>query len=145
MEEIPYYGEPTIGVAPPTIDEAENIIVPVAFPTALLGNKGTTGITNSTFELYCTTNVPANTNKVMMLHQGTNANAALVVIEPAEGASPNGVLARFWQDGTFPTPENGLPLKAFGVYEIIGTLNIRNFRIITADDLPHKVQVQYLQ
>nr|WP_276898508.1 hypothetical protein [Pedobacter kyonggii] len=141
MEE--YVGEETIGVLPPAIP-ADQISAPENYIPAPLGNKGMVGVTNTTFLLNTNESTPVGENKVMKLHQGTYANSAIVVLEAAEGAVQNAVIARHWQDGSLPTPTDGLPMTHLSIFEIVGTENIRRFRIISADNKAHKVQVQYL-
>lgn len=140
-----YQGEPTIDQPTPIIeDTAPTPGEPTAYQVAPLGNRGETASTNTTFLLNTNTTTPAGENKVMQLHQKTNSNSALIVIEANEDATPGAILARFWMDGSLPDPNKGLPLKDCSVFEVIGASNIKNFRIISADDLAHKVQVQYI-
>lgn len=100
-------------------------------------------VSNSTVQLWTTGTLPINTNLVMRLHQQNSYKSAMIVLEAAAGADKDAVLARFWQDGTHPSNVKGLPLKHMGVIEIRGQENVRNFRIITADDRPHTINIQY--
>jgi hypothetical protein len=142
-EEIGYIGEDTINNDPPLIpatdDPGPKSYTP--FPKANQENA----LTNSTLVLYTAGSVPLNTNMVMQLHQQGNYSSALITLEAAQGADKDEVLARFWQDGTHPTNSRGLPLKHMGVIEVRGFQNVKNFRIITADDRAHTLQIQYFQ
>lgn len=139
-----YTGPETIGVMPPIIEDTELSPTPTPISAgSLLGNTRQKATTNATFQLPTSTTTTATQSKVMRLHQGTRANMALIVCEAHQDAQAGSVIARFWQDGSAPTPSNGLPFKDGGVIEIIGSENVENFRIITADDTAHTVQVQY--
>ncbi|ADY51439.1 hypothetical protein Pedsa_0867 [Pseudopedobacter saltans DSM 12145] len=72
-----------------------------------------------------------------------NTVSALIYIEAATGSAENAIIARYWQDGSAPTTEEGFPLKANQFFEIKGYANIVNFRIITANALAHTLQIQY--
>ncbi|WP_113636108.1 hypothetical protein [Nubsella zeaxanthinifaciens] len=141
--EIEYIGEDTINIQPPLIPDTANP-APKSYKPFPKANQEL-AITNASFPLYTTGTVPADTNLVMQLHQGNNYNSALITLEAAPGADRDEVLARFWQDGTHPTNSRGLPLKHMGVIEVRGFENVKNFRIITADDNAHILQVQYFQ
>jgi len=141
---LEYTGEETIGVAPPLIDIAEpgDKPTPVA-GSSILGNVRSRAITNTTFNLFTTATVPVGKNVVMPLHNTTQAKRAIIVLEAAPGAAQNAIIARCWMDGSFPTPERGLQFKDGGVIELTSAEDILNFRIITCDNRPHVVQVQY--
>lgn len=137
-------GETTIGVLPEPIPATESGTTPVpAAAPSLLANNRTRAITNSTFVLNTSSTTPVAENRVMRLHNRTPAQMALIVLEAGAGAAPGAVLARFWMDGSHPSASNGLQLKEGGVYEVVGSENILNFRIVSADDKPHVLQVQY--
>jgi hypothetical protein len=141
MNEIGFIGEDTRLVPAPPIPATENPN-PKSYTVNPFQNTEI-GITNATFQLWSTGTLPPNTNLVMKLHQQTTYKSAMITLEAASGANKDDVLARFWQDGTHPSNTNGLPLKHMGVIEIRGTENVKNFRIITADDKPHTINVQY--
>lgn len=69
--------------------------------------------------------------------------SALVYLEPAAGAVAGAVLARYWQDGSFPDLEKGFPLKAGETVFIEGKFNVQNVRFVCVDGLAHVLQVQY--
>ncbi|RFZ84764.1 hypothetical protein DYU05_03930 [Mucilaginibacter terrenus] len=71
------------------------------------------------------------------------AQSAIMVMEPAPGATPGRVLARFWMDGTWPGVASGLPIYEGSIIEIIGLQDLTNTRIISTDGLQHKLNVQY--
>lgn len=130
---------------PPGILAGETGALPSTVGTpGLLSNVRSRAISNATFVLNTSTTTPSGENKVMQLHR-IQASSVLVILEAAAGAVPGTVLARFWQDGSHPSTTNGLHLKDGGVVEIIGAENVTNFRIVTADDRPHRIQVQYFQ
>ncbi len=141
MEEIGYIGEDTINTPPPPIPDTDEPTPKSYSPMSFMPTE--TGVTNATFQLWSTGNLPSNTNLVMRLHQLGNYKSAMIVLEAAEGADKDEVLARFWQDGTHPSNVKGLPLKHMGVIEIRGQENVKNFRIVTADDRSHTINIQY--
>lgn len=141
--EIGYIGEDTINEVPPLIPETADP-GPKSYTPFPKANQEL-ALTNATIQLYTTGTVPPDTNMVMQLHQGNTYNSALITLEAAPGADKDEVLARFWQDGTHPTNARGLPLKHMGVIEVRGFANVKNFRIITADDRAHTIQIQYFQ
>lgn len=141
MLPIQSFVEDTINVAPPLVAVGPNP-APVGYAPSNFSNLQN-ALTHTTLTLLTAATQGPN-NKVMMLHQNTNANRAIVVLEAAAGADKTAVLARFWMDGSHPTNTTGLPLKDMGVFEIVGSVNIQNFRVITADDRPHVLQVQYI-
>ena len=117
--------------------------MPIAAPS-LLGNVRSRAISNATFVLNTSGTTPVGENLVMQLHR-IQASSVLIILEAAAGAVAGAVLGRFWQDGSHPSTTNGLHLKDGGVVEIIGSENVTNFRIVTADNRPHRIQVQYFQ
>ena len=141
MQPIQSIVEDTINLQPPVIAANDNP-APVGYPPFAFTNLQN-ALTHSTLTLFTEATRNGN-NKVMMLHQNTNANRAIVVLEAAAGADKTAVLARFWMDGSHPSNTEGLPLKDMGVFEIVGVTNVKNFRIITADDRAHILQIQYL-
>lgn len=143
MQEIQSIVEDTRAILPPNISDLLNPN-PVGYAPIPFANLQS-ALNNATFQLYTSGTVPVNINKVMSLHQNTTANNAIITIEAAPGANKDDVLARFWMDGSHPSNTNGLPLKHMGVFEVVGRTNVQNFRIISADDFPHTIQVQYLQ
>ena len=138
-----YTGVETIGVMPPVLETIELSPVPLPNSPSILGNVRQRALTNGTFQLPTSATISGTQSKVTRLHQGTQANLAIVLCEAHPDALPGAILARFWQDGSSPSPTNGLHFKDGGVIEIVGNQNIENFRIITADDLAHVLQVQY--
>lgn len=141
---LEYTGEETIGIAPPIIAVTELGEVPTpAIGPSIMGNVRARAITNTTFNLFTTGTTPAGANLVMPLHNRTQANRAIIVLEAAPGAAQNAIIARCWLDGSFPTPERGLQFKDGGVIELTSASDILNFRIITCDNKAHVVQVQY--
>ncbi|MFD1632037.1 hypothetical protein [Pseudopedobacter beijingensis] len=72
-----------------------------------------------------------------------NTVTALIFIEAAPGSAENTVIARYWQDGSAPTTDEGFPLKANQFFEIKGYANIVNLRLISVNSLAHTLQIQY--
>lgn len=72
----------------------------------------------------------------------TGAQSAIFVIEAAPNTQGT-VLARFWSDGTWPDTISGLPCYDGSPIEIIGSYDVNNTRIFSADGLNHKINVQY--
>ena len=74
-----------------------------------------------------------------------NAKSATLSIEAAAGSVAGAVIARYWMDGTNPdfAANSGLPLYAGDVIEIIANPCLNNFKIITQNDLKHRVNVQF--
>lgn len=141
---LQYTGEETIGISPPVIPSSELGQTPTPVDgRSILGNVRNRAITNTTFSLFTTATVPVGANVVMPLHTTTQAKRAILVVEAAPGTPSNTVIARCWMDGSFPTPERGLQFRDGGVIEITSAEDILNFRIITCDNRPHIVQVQY--
>ncbi|MBC8051873.1 MAG: hypothetical protein H7Y13_02295 [Sphingobacteriaceae bacterium] len=130
---------------PPVLSAVPVILEPVPFSASFLANSRERAIANGTFQLNTSTtpDLEPGESMVMPLHLLPTANSVILSIEAAEGAAEGAVLARLWQDGTYPTINEGLPLKDGGVIEIQGSLNIQNTRIISADDKAHTIQVQY--
>lgn len=141
MEEIAFIGEDTRLVLPPPIPDLLDP-VPVSHKPNPYGPTED-GLCNATFQLWSTGNLPTNTNMVMQLHQKGEYKSAIITLEAAAGADKDAVLARFWQDGTHPTNTNGLPLMHMGVIEIKGFQNVKKFRIISADNRSHTLNIQY--
>lgn len=69
--------------------------------------------------------------------------SAILVVEPAPGATPGLPLIRIWCDGTWPNQISGLPAYNGATLEIIGSDDLKNFRAISVDGLPHKMNIQY--
>jgi hypothetical protein len=70
------------------------------------------------------------------------AQRAIFVVEQAAGSTAK-VIARFWQDGTYPTTGSGLPCYDGSPVEIIGIENLKNCKLISADGFAHTVNVQF--
>ena len=141
MEEIAFIGEDTRLVLPPAIPDLLDP-APVSHKPNPYGNSED-GLCNATFQLWSTANLPPNTNLVMQLHQKGDYKSAMITLEAHADADKSEVLARFWQDGTHPTNTKGLPLMHMGVIEIKGFQNVKKFRIISADNRSHTINIQY--
>lgn len=116
---------------------------PTPYNPSFLANTYDRAIGNSTFVLKTTGTTDPDDSVVMPLHQIPGVKRAIIAIEAAEGAAKGAVLARIWMDGTYPSQSEGLPLKDGGVIEIVGTYNVLNTRIISADDKAHTIHIQY--
>jgi hypothetical protein len=71
------------------------------------------------------------------------AQSALLVVEPAPGATAGKPLIRIWMDGTWPSTISGLPAYEGATLEITGADDLKNFRAISVDGLTHKLNIQY--
>ena len=72
----------------------------------------------------------------------TAAQRAIFIVEAASGDTTP-VIARFWQDGTFPTVGGGMPIYDGAPIEIVGNANLLNTRLISADGQAHTINVQF--
>lgn len=78
-------------------------------------------------------------NTVKKLTVPTNAKYALIVVE----SDAEGTAVRYWQDGSSPTANEGIPRADQGGLDIVEKQNLINFRIIQAQAGTHNLQVQY--
>lgn len=71
------------------------------------------------------------------------AQSAFLWVEAAPGAVAGKALVRIWCDGQWPTVISGAPAYDGGTIEISGADDLNNCRMISADGLPHKINIQY--
>jgi hypothetical protein len=71
------------------------------------------------------------------------AQSAILVVEPAPGATAGKPLIRIWLDGQWPSVISGLPAYEGATLEINGADDLKNFRAISTDGRPHKLNIQF--
>lgn len=111
---------------------------------SVINFTGRRALSHATFQLYtaaAAAAVPAN--QAQKLHDIPAAGYAMLVLEAAPGAVAGAVLARYWLDADLPTATEGFPIKDGEMIEITSQMNLKNFRIMSADDLAHTIQIQY--
>ncbi len=85
----------------------------------------------------------ANNATVYSLTPPADASACILSIEAAAGQVNNNTVIRFREDGTDPTTATGIPLGAYGAYEVKNLTNLANFKFIAVENLAAVIQIQY--
>lgn len=101
-------------------------------------------VSNQTFQLLTLAEIYEGIQYSILTVPGS-AKSATLSIEAAAGSIAGEVIARYWMDGSAPdyATNAGLPLYAGDVIEITGSACLTGLKIITQNDLKHRINVQF--